>query len=164
MKVPRSTLRFVQVHHARIHSIITLPTRNPLPTTQRMMHFTIVQFSESDASRVQSVTAIPLSPPIYHDVLVLVADREALVTARENGLGACSHLKAPSTPPLMSSPPYVEHIRNIDKATNKVTNSPARKRARHPVSPSYSSTTLPPPPFPSLPGTSIAIKHRADGK
>ena len=64
---------------------------------------------------------------------------------------------------FMSSRPYVEHISSMDKAINKVSNSPARKRARHPVSPPYSSTTLPLPSFPSRPGTSVAIEHRSEG-
>src|SRR5258708_32984031 len=57
---------------------------------------------------------------------------------------------------LMSSPTYVEPIRSIDKSTNKVTNNPARK-------PSYSSTNLVPPPFPSRPGTMVAIEHHSEG-
>ncbi len=49
---------------------------------------------------------------------------------------------------LMSSPPYVEHIRSIDKAINKVSNSPG---------------TVAPSRFPSRPGTLLAIEHGSEG-
>jgi len=52
------------------------------------------------------------------------------------------------TESLMSSPPYVEHIRSIDKVTNKVSNSP---------------TTFAPPPFPRRPGTLVTVEHRSEG-
>ncbi len=58
----------------------------------------------------------------------------------------------------MSSPPYVEHIRNIDEATNKVSNSPARKRSRRLDPPQHFGSTLAPPQFPSRRKTSVASR------
>src|SRR5258708_2765231 len=52
---------------------------------------------------------------------------------------------------------FVALIKRLTRSQN------ARKRVRHPFPPPYSSATLAPPPFPSRPGTSIAIEHHFEG-
>ncbi len=59
------------------------------------------------------------------------------------------------------SPLYVSHTASI---TNKVSNSSAKRRAPHQISPQfYSSTAFASPPFPSRPGMSTPIDPRSKG-
>jgi hypothetical protein len=52
--------------------------------------------------------------------------------------------------------------RSTDQVTNRISSSPAPKRARHQVSLPSSSTALAPPSSPSRPGSSILIDRSSE--
>ena len=64
-------------------------------------------------------------------------------------------------PSILVSSPHMELIRSIDKATNKVSNSPAQTHAHHQVvALRHSSTAVFASPFSTRPWVSVLMDHR----